>query len=111
MTGVFAYAIKELSEAAEKWLAGAKGDGRAVKSEIEETQSKITCPELKAAAEGMKNVTREDRAELHFRIASHRDARYSLGGSQYCLRLALWNRLRSQYETARALAPSEIHRD
>lgn len=110
MTGVFAYALKELKEASTKWQSWVKGDSLAVKSEIEETQSDITCPELKTKIEEMKGtITREGRAELHFRISLHRDARYSLAGSQYCIRLAVWNRLRAQYETARAVVPAEIY--
>jgi len=108
MTGSFAYTVAQWQEANAAWLAWLKGDAAAVKSEIEQTQSAPDCHELEADIEALRgSATRATRAELHFKIALHRDARYAMAGSQFCLRLAAQNRRRVHYECARTMTPLE----
>lgn len=108
MTGSFAYTVKQWKEANAIWKAWLKGDPLAVKSEIETSQSDSLCSELAADIDTLKSAaTRATRAEMHFKVALHRDARYAMAGSQFCLRLAAHNRLRAHYECARTMIPRE----
>jgi len=105
MTGSNTIDQQELQTAQERWKEWGKGNPEALESVIE-TGDDLLQTGLKEEIEELKgSATRVNRFELHFKLALYRDLRYSVAGSQYCLRLAAWNRQRAVPETARVMLP------
>jgi hypothetical protein len=86
-------------------LAWLQGDPQARVPILEEVAD-LQCSDLKERLEeALPEATLRTRYRIHYLLGLYRDLRYSTTNSQYVLRMAAYNSMRSHYEMARVHQP------